>query len=141
MTTLVESVGSEGNKLINKGRIVVKALDADAQGILDKAEDVAENRKAFGEEVTTILFATLESSLRTVMKANALHKAQDAALASVPRGLSAQASPSDAAKTTPAGTSAAESCSRSAARSFDRGPTASTRDPVCGSTAAFSAAA
>ena len=42
---------------------------------------------------------------------------------------SAHASPSLAAKTTPAGTSAADSCSRNAARSFDKGPTASTREP------------
>ena len=93
MATLVESIRTECGSLTTSGRKVISVLDTDAEAILNKAEDVAENRKACGEEVTNKLFATLESSLRTIMKASALHQAQDTALVSLPRGLIRATSP------------------------------------------------
>ena len=68
-----------------------KILDESLKVLLDKAEDLAENRSAFGEAATTSLFASLEGSVRALMKASAGEPPDPATSAAHRRGPGAAA--------------------------------------------------
>ena len=60
-----------------------RAIDESVESILEKAEDVAENRLSFGDETAVVLFGSLEKNLQVMMKTYAANNAQDAALAAI----------------------------------------------------------
>ena len=91
---LVEHIRNEANTLKMKG-ISQHALDEAVATILNKAEDLAENRLSFSEEAVQNLFTSLEGSLRVLMKAGDVHKAHEKALSNLASNIGDETTPSE----------------------------------------------
>lgn len=97
MTSLTDTIRTQASQLKNNGGTSgQRVLDESAASFLEKAEDIlGENCAVYGDETTQAVFSKFEASLRTLMKAGAMHKAQEAALSAVASKIDENASPAD----------------------------------------------
>ena len=96
MAALTDSIRTDAGQLKSRhAPVAQQALSACVEMVMNKAEDLAENRQAYGEDAAQKLFNSLEGTLRTIMHADAKHKAHVAALGGVAAKIGNDASTAD----------------------------------------------
>ena len=93
---MIDAVRSETNTLKAKGATASsQALATTLECLLNKAEDLVENRQSYSDEAAQSLFASVERNLRVLMKADNAHQAQEKALAAITTKIGAESSPAE----------------------------------------------
>ena len=97
MSTLTDVLRSEGTTLASKGQQFRTSVNESTDQIIETAEMISENVEIYGDKAKE-LFRKCEEQMKQLVEANALSKAQDAALNSIHTRVSADASPDDVRK-------------------------------------------
>ena len=108
MLSLPAQITSEATNLRSKTHDAKRMIDETYNILHDKADNVAENRGAFGEPASKQLFASIETNLTKLMRASAKHAAVEKALQQIGGTIADDASPRDVQKAFTEAVAAAE---------------------------------